>query len=178
MNSARLLLADPDCDFRGPLAEGLAQHGFAVSHAANVKEALGILSCEQHQYLVCELRFDNATGIDLIAHFSAQAPDGRALILSAFGDLRHVTAAVRAGAVDFLVKPASVDIVAQALNTPPGERIPPPKTAPSAEEVRWNQIDRVLRDCEGCVTEAARRLDIHRRTLQRIMRRRGIPPTQ
>lgn len=173
-----VLLVDPDDGFRSTLADGLRGMGFAVTDVSGMADALEIIAGGTHPALVCEMRFDEGSGIDLVSRFAETQPQGRAVILSAFGDLRHATAAAKAGARDYLVKPASAEIVAQALVTPLNRRIPPPNSVPTAEEVRRDQIDRVLRDCNGSISEAARRLKIDRRTLQRTLRRQGIPPAR
>lgn len=178
MTDRTALIADADIAFRTAMANGLADCGFSVTQVGSVGEAFETITCGRFDALVSELSFADGTGIDIVARFHGRYPDPPALILSAFGDLRHAIAAARAGAVDFLVKPSSAAIVAQALRTPRDQPIPPPETAPSGEDVRWDQIDRVLRSNAGCISEAARQLRIDRRTLQRILRRRGIPPAR
>lgn len=171
-----LLLVDDDAVWRERLARALAARGFEVSTAASVDEALAS-GVEAPEYAVVDLRMPGRSGLELLKALRASDPKTRVLVLTGYGSIPTAIEATRLGAVGYLSKPCDADEVVRALLQPQGagEAGPAPQT-PSLARAEWEYIHRVLADCGGNISEAARRLGVHRRVLQRKLQK--FPPPQ
>jgi len=170
---APLLLVDDDQAFRQRLAMTLERRGFTVVAAAGIAEARRLAAQTKPGYAVVDMRLEDGNGLDLVADLRALRPDVKIVILTGYGNLATAVAAVKTGAVDYLAKPADPDDIVKALTAGLGERPEPPTEPMSADRVRWEHIQRVYELCDRNVSETARRLKMHRRTLQRILAKRS-----
>ena len=168
-----LLIVDDDRAFLQRLARAMETRGFAVEAAASVDEGLAILRHRPPAYAVVDMRLDDGNGIDVIAALKEIRPDSRAVVLTGYGNIATAVSAVKIGAVDYLAKPADADDVYNALVASPDDKALPPENPMSADRVRWEHIQRVYELCNRNVSETARRLNMHRRTLQRILAKRA-----
>lgn len=168
-----LLLADDDSSFRQRLQLMLSRRGFDVRAAASLCEARELVQQFRPDFAVIDLRLGDGNGLDLVSELRAQHPEARVVVLTGYGNLATAVAAVKEGAIDYLSKPADpADLVAALLAD--GEHRPEPPADPmSADRVRWEHIQRIYELCERNVSETARRLKMHRRTLQRILAKRS-----
>ncbi len=173
MTDAPLLLVDDDAAFRQRLAVTLERKGFAVTAAASLAEARTIAKPLKPAFAIVDLRLEDGNGLDLVAELRALRPDVRIVMLTGYGNLATAVAAVKAGAVDYLAKPADPEDIVRALTAEPGEKPAAPPEPMSADRVRWEHIQRVYELCDRNVSETARRLKMHRRTLQRILAKRS-----
>lgn len=164
-----LLLADDDTAFRQRLTLTLGRRGFEVRAAGSAAEARTLMREVTPDYAVLDLRLGDGNGLDLVAELRQLHPDTRVVILTGYGNLATAVAAVKEGAIDYLAKPVDPDDLVQALLVRKGERPEPPAEPMSADRVRWEHIQRVFELCDRNVSETARRLKMHRRTLQRIL---------
>ena len=163
-----LLIADDDQAFRTRLARAMEQRGYVVTAVGSVAEALGQLAIPP-AYAVIDLRLSDGNGLEIVGPLRKARPDMRIVVLTGYGNIATAVAAVKEGAVDYLSKPADADAIEQAL-VAHGKKLPPPPSNPmSADRVRWEHIQRVFEQCDRNVSETARRLNMHRRTLQRIL---------
>jgi two-component system response regulator RegA len=168
-----LLLADDDTSFRQRLAVTLGRRGFDVRAAASHAEARELMQRIRPDFAVIDLRLGDGNGLDLVAELRALHPAVRVVILTGYGNLATAVAAVKEGAIDYLAKPADPEDLITALLAAEGERPEPPSEPMSADRVRWEHIQRVYELCDRNVSETARRLKMHRRTLQRILAKRS-----
>jgi len=168
-----LLIVDDDMPFRTRLGRAMEKRGYAVTLAEGVEEAKAILRKEAPAFAVVDLRLEDGDGIELVNLIHDIREDCRAVILTGYGNITTAVAAVKAGAIDYLAKPADADDVEKALLAPPGQMPEPPENPMSADRVRWEHIQRVYELCDHNVSETARRLGMHRRTLQRILAKRA-----
>ncbi len=168
-----LLIVDDDRAFLQRLARAMEARGFEVDAAASVEEGLGMLRRRPPAFAVVDMRLDDGNGIDVIATLKELRPDSRAVVLTGYGNIATAVTAVKIGAVDYLAKPADADDVYNALVASPDDKAPPPENPMSADRVRWEHIQRVYELCNRNVSETARRLNMHRRTLQRILAKRA-----
>ncbi len=168
-----LLLADDDTSFRQRLAVTLGRRGFDVRAAASLAEARALMREIEPAHAVLDLRLGDGNGLDLVAELRQRHPDIRVVILTGYGNLATAVAAVKEGAIDYLAKPADPEDIVSALLASEGERPEPPAEPMSADRVRWEHIQRVYELCDRNVSETARRLKMHRRTLQRILAKRS-----
>lgn len=173
MTNMTLLLADDDPVFAQRMGAALMDRGFDVRIADSVNAAKAAIRSDPADYAVVDLRLSDGNGLDIVSELHAVSPKSPAIVLSGYGNVAHAVAAVRAGAVDFLPKPADADEVRDALLAPPNRRPPPPEHPLNPAEVRRQHIERILHDCGGNVSETSRRLNMHRRTLQRILLRQA-----
>jgi two-component system, response regulator RegA len=166
-----LLLVDDDEPFRERLARAMEKRGFEVTTAGNLSDAQTLAREVRPTYAVLDLRLADGSGLDIVAVLRESRPDCRIVMLTAYGNIATAVAAVKAGAVDYLSKPADADAVEAALLHQGGDgTLPPPPSDPMpADRVRWEHIQRVFEQCGRNVSETARRLKMHRRTLQRIL---------
>ena len=164
-----LVLVDDDRAFVTRLARAMELRGFEVRLAHSVAEGLELIRQKAPAFAVVDMRLDDGNGLDVIAELAKVRQEARAVVLTGYGNIATAVAAVKAGAVDYLSKPADADDVARALLALPGEAPPPPENPMSADRVRWEHIQRVFEQCDRNVSETARRLNMHRRTLQRIL---------
>ncbi|MBL9012170.1 MAG: ActR/PrrA/RegA family redox response regulator transcription factor [Alphaproteobacteria bacterium] len=168
-----ILIADDDMPFRNRLARAMEGRGFAVATAESVPLALAHVKKAPPAFAVIDLRLGEGNGIDVVDALHRERPDARAIILTGYGNIATAVAAVKFGAVDYLSKPADADDVIRALLARPGSKPTPPDNPMSADRVRWEHIQRVYELCGQNVSETARRLNMHRRTLQRILAKRS-----
>jgi two-component system response regulator RegA len=168
-----LLLADDDNSFRQRLAVTLGRRGFDVRAAASAAECRELMRQIKPVYAVLDLRLGDGNGLDLVSELRGLHPDTRVVILTGYGNLATAVAAVKEGAIDYLAKPADPEDLITALLASEGEKPAPPAEPMSADRVRWEHIQRVYELCDRNVSETARRLKMHRRTLQRILAKRS-----
>ena len=168
-----LLLVDDDEPFVRRLAKAMEKRGFVPQTAGSVAEGRAIAMDRPPAYAVIDLRLGDGNGLDVVEVLHARRPDCRVVILTGYGAIATAVAAVKIGAIDYLSKPADAnDIVAALLAT--GAAHPElPDQLMSADRVRWEHIQRVYEMCDRNVSETARRLNMHRRTLQRILAKRA-----
>jgi len=169
-----LLIVDDDAPFRQRLARAMEARGFVVSMAETVDEAVAISRKAPPAFAVVDLRLgQSGNGLDLVQMLRQARPDSRVIMLTGYGNIATAVAAVKHGAVDYLSKPADADDVASALLAHANAKPAPPENPMSADRVRWEHIQRVYELCGQNVSETARRLNMHRRTLQRILAKRS-----
>ena len=167
-----LLLADDDAAFRNRIARALELRGFIVTAVGSVAEALA-QTARPPAFAVLDLRLGDGNGLELVGPLRQARPDIRIVVLTGYGNIATAVAAVKAGALDYLPKPADADAVERALLAREGGTPEPPEDPMSADRVRWEHIQRVYELCGHNVSETARRLNMHRRTLQRILAKRA-----
>ena len=168
-----LLIVDDNCVFLAQLARAMDARGFEVEVAASVGDGLSSVRRRPPAFAVVDMRLDDGTGIDVIAALKDVRPEARAVVLTGYGNIATAVTAVKLGAVDYLAQPADADDVYNALVASSTVKAPPPENPMSADRVRWEHIQRVYELCNRNVSETARRLDMHRRTLQRILAKRA-----
>ena len=168
-----LLVLDDDAPFRGRLARALTQRGFTVSAVATVAEAKEVAKLNPPAFAVLDLRLDDGSGLEVVEELHKFREEAHCIVLTGYGSVATAVAAVKAGAVDYLSKPVDVDDVVKALLAGPEDLPEPPDNPMSADRVRWEHIQRVYELCNHNVSETARRLNMHRRTLQRILAKRA-----
>ncbi len=168
-----LVIVDDDKAFLQRLGRAMELRGFEVRMGHSVAEGLDLIRQQPPAFAVVDMRLEDGNGLDVIAELSRIRPEARAIVLTGYGNFATAVSAVKLGAVDYLAKPADADDVTDALLAPTGERAPPPENPMSADRVRWEHIQRVYELCNRNVSETARRLNMHRRTLQRILAKRA-----
>ena len=168
-----LLLVDDDEPFLRRLARAMEKRGFAPETAGSVTAGKAIATARPPAYAVVDLRLEDGNGLDVVETIRAKRPDSRIVVLTGYGAIATAVAAVKIGATDYLSKPADADDITNALLASGSERPPPPENPMSADRVRWEHIQRVYELCDRNVSETARRLNMHRRTLQRILAKRS-----
>ena len=168
-----LLLVDDDEAFVKRLAKAMEKRGFSVETASSVAAGKAIATARPPAYAVCDLRLGDGNGLDVVELLRERRPDARIVVLTGYGAIATAVAAVKIGATDYLAKPADATDITNALLDREGELPPPPENPMSADRVRWEHIQRVFEMCDRNVSETARRLNMHRRTLQRILAKRS-----
>lgn len=168
-----LLLVDDDEVFLKRLAKAMEKRGFSVETAESVAAGRAIATARPPAYAVVDLRLDDGNGLDVVEVLQDKREDCRVVILTGYGAIATAVAAVKAGATDYLAKPADAQDIVNALLSGQGELPPPPENPMSADRVRWEHIQRIYELCDRNVSETARRLNMHRRTLQRILAKRS-----
>lgn len=168
-----LLLVDDDKPFLTRLGRAMEARGFAVRMADTVAEGIAEVRKEAPGYAVVDLRLTDGNGLDVIEALHATRPDARVVVLTGYGNIATAVTAVKLGAIDYLAKPADADAVYGALTGDTDARTALPDNPMSADRVRWEHIQRVFELCSRNVSETARRLNMHRRTLQRILAKRA-----
>ena len=168
-----LLVMDDDAPLRTRLGRALESRGFEVTLVGTVAEAIQAVKARPPAFAVLDLRLDDGNGLQVVETIQAERPDARVVMLTGYGNIATAVAAVKAGAIDYLSKPADADDVARALLAAAGSSPPPPDNPMSADRVRWEHIQRVYELCGHNISETARRLNMHRRTLQRILAKRA-----
>jgi len=171
--SPRLLIVEDDKPFLQRLDRAMSARGFEVQSAESVAEGLEKVESFAPAYAVVDMRLGDGNGLDVIALLQTKRPEARAVVLTGYGNIATAVTAVKLGAIDYLAKPADADEVFVALTRRPGEKVELPENPMSADRVRWEHIQRVYELCERNVSETARRLNMHRRTLQRILAKRA-----
>lgn len=169
-----LLLVDDDDVFLKRLARAMERHGFRVETANSVAAGKALAMARPPAYAVVDLRLEDGNGLDVVEALRAKRPEARIVVLTGYGAIASAVAAVKIGATDYLSKPADAGEVINALLQRVDAVLPDPADHPmSADRVRWEHIQRVYEQCERNVSETARRLSMHRRTLQRILAKRS-----
>lgn len=165
-----LLIVDDDAPFRNRLAQAMERRGFVVATADSMASGIEAARSSPPAFAVVDLRLGDGSGLEVVNALRQARAGVRVVMLTGYGNIATAVAAVKSGAVDYLPKPADADAVEAALLQQPGEQLPPPPEQPmTADRVRWEHIQRVFEQCDRNVSETARRLRMHRRTLQRIL---------
>ena len=168
-----LLLVDDDEPFVKRLARAMEKRGFEVETAQSVAEGRAAATSRPPAYAVVDLRLEDGNGLDVVELLRERRPESRIVVLTGYGAITTAVAAVKIGATDYLSKPADANDLTAALLATDDEMPPPPENPMSADRVRWEHIQRVYELCDRNVSETARRLNMHRRTLQRILSKRS-----
>jgi len=168
-----LLLVDDDEPFLRRLAKAMEKRGFSVETAETVVAGKAIATARPPAYAVIDLRLEDGNGLDVVEVLRERRADARIVVLTGYGAIATAVAAVKIGATDYMSKPADANDIIQALVANAGDLPPPPENPMSADRVRWEHIQRVFELCDRNVSETARRLNMHRRTLQRILAKRS-----
>jgi len=168
-----LLIVEDDRSFLTRLAKALEQRGFTVTTAESVADGLLEVERSAPAFAVVDMRLGDGNGLDVISALKRRRPEARGIILTGYGNIATAVNAVKLGAVDYLAKPADADDVVAALLAMDTKKIDPPENPMSADRVRWEHIQRIYELCGRNVSETARRLNMHRRTLQRILAKRA-----
>jgi two-component system, response regulator RegA len=164
-----LLIVDDDAPLCQRLARAMERRGFVVSTAEGVASGVAAATTQPPAFAVVDLRLGDGSGLDVVSALRGARPGARIVVLTGYGNIATAVAAVKAGALDYLPKPADADAVERALLTEEGTTPEPPEDPMSADRVRWEHIQRIFELCDRNVSETARRLKMHRRTLQRIL---------
>lgn len=168
-----LLIVDDDEPFLRRLARAMEKRGFEPETSETVAGGKAIATARPPAYAVIDLRLEDGNGLDVVEVLREKRPDSKVVVLTGYGAIATAVAAVKIGATDYLSKPADANDVTNALLAN-GDNLPPPPENPmSADRVRWEHIQRVYELCDRNVSETARRLNMHRRTLQRILAKRS-----
>ena len=168
-----LLIVDDDNPFRERLARAMEKKGFSVSQAEGVKIGIETLKTIKPSFAVVDLRLNDGNGLEVVKEIQKKNSDSRIVMLTGYGNIPTAVAAIKEGAIDYLAKPADADDVEKALLADPNKKAAPPENPMSADRVKWEHIHRVFELCNKNVSETARRLKMHRRTLQRILSKRS-----
>ena len=167
------LLVDDDEPFLKRLASAMKKRGFEVETGGSVAAGRAIATARPPAFAVIDLRLEDGNGLDVVETIREKRPDSRIVVLTGYGAIATAVAAVKIGATDYLSKPADANDITAALLANPEALPPPPENPMSADRVRWEHIQRVYELCDRNVSETARRLNMHRRTLQRILAKRS-----
>jgi len=173
LDDKSLVIVDDDLPFLNRLGRAMEARGFKVRLAQSVKESLDLIREEPPAYAVVDMRLEDGNGLDVLQFLNEIRPEARAIVLTGYGNIATAVTTVKLGAVDYLAKPADADDVYAALMATSDAKATPPENPMSADRVRWEHIQRVYELCNRNVSETARRLNMHRRTLQRILAKRA-----
>ena len=168
-----LLIVDDDNPLRDRLARAMEKKGFEVTQAESVKAGITQAKNSPPAFAVVDLRLNDGNGLEVIKEIRKHKKDSRVVMLTGYGNIPTAVAAVKAGAIDYIPKPTDADDVEGALLAAPESKAIPPENPMSADRVKWEHIHRVFELCNRNVSETARRLKMHRRTLQRILSKRS-----
>ena len=168
-----LLIVDDDSALRDRLARAMEKKGFQVTQAEGVKQGISQARNFPPAFAVIDLRLNDGNGLEVIKEIQKRKKDSKVVMLTGYGNIPTAVAAVKAGAIDYIPKPADADDVENALLALPESKASPPINPMSADRVKWEHIHRVFELCDRNVSETARRLKMHRRTLQRILSKRS-----
>ena len=168
-----LLIVDDDDPLRTRLARAMEKKGFQVKDAKTVENAIKLVKSSTPKFALVDLRLEDGSGLDVVQEIYKINKDSRIVMLTGYGNLPTAVAAVKAGAIDYMAKPVDADDVESALLAGPASKANPPENPMSADRVKWEHIHRVFELCNRNVSETARRLKMHRRTLQRILSKRS-----
>tara|TARA_B100000575_G_C23142854_1_gene665628 strand:+ start:5970 stop:6497 length:528 start_codon:yes stop_codon:yes gene_type:complete len=164
-----LLIVDDDLPFRERLTRSMEKKGFNVESYSNYSESLNRIKNFNFDFAVVDMRLEDGSGLELVKEINKISPETKALLLTGYGNIATAVAAIKSGAIDYLPKPAEVDQIYDALTNSKEILPPPPENPMTADRIRWEHIQRVFIQCNRNVSETARRLRMHRRTLQRIL---------
>ena len=168
-----LLIVDDDNPFRDRLARAMEKKGFSVSQAEGVKRGIDLIKSKKPAFAVVDLRLADGNGLEIVKELQASNVGCKIIMLTGYGNIPTAVAAIKQGAIDYLAKPADADDVEKALLADPAKKAQPPENPMSADRIKWEHIHRVFELCNRNVSETARRLKMHRRTLQRILSKRS-----
>ena len=168
-----LLIVDDDDPLRSRLSRAMEKKGFQVRDAKTVENAIKMVKSSPPKFALVDLRLEDGSGLDVVEAINEVKKDSRIVMLTGYGNLPTAVAAVKAGAIDYMAKPVDADDVEAALLASPDSNAKPPENPMSADRVKWEHIHRVFELCNRNVSETARRLKMHRRTLQRILAKRS-----
>ena len=168
-----LLIVDDDNPFRERLARAMEKKGFIVTQAESVKKGINSINVNKPAFAVVDLRLGDGNGLEVVKIIQSSNINSRIIMLTGYGNISTAVAAIKEGAIDYLAKPADADDVEKALLANPNKKPQPPENPMSADRVKWEHIHRVFELCNRNVSETARRLKMHRRTLQRILSKRS-----
>ncbi len=168
-----LIVVDDDKTFLVRLGRAMETRGFEVRTALSVAEGLELIKQQPPAFAIVDMRLEDGNGLDVILELNKAKPDSKSIILTGYGNIATAVTAVKMGAIDYMAKPADADDILKALLAHPDDKAPPPENPMSADRVRWEHIQRVFTLCNNNVSETARRLNMHRRTLQRILAKRA-----
>jgi|TARA_Y100000294_G_scaffold38904_1_gene35012 two-component system response regulator RegA len=168
-----LLIVDDDNPFRERLAKAMEKKGFEVSQAESVKKGIEAVKIKTPAFAVVDLRLNDGNGLEVVKEIQNSNSSSRIIMLTGYGNISTAVAAIKQGAIDYLAKPADADDIEKALLADPNKKAEPPENPMSADRVKWEHIHRVFELCNRNVSETARRLKMHRRTLQRILSKRS-----
>ena len=168
-----LLIVDDDNPLRDRLSRAMEKKGFQVTQAESVKDAIAKARNSPPAFALVDLRLNDGNGLQVVREIQKISKNSRVVMLTGYGNIPTAVAAVKAGAIDYIPKPADADDVENALLASPQNKASPPENPMSADRVKWEHIHRVFELCNRNVSETARRLKMHRRTLQRILSKRS-----
>ena len=168
-----LLIVDDDNPFRERLARAMEKKGFNVTQAESVKKGIDSLKIIKPAFAVVDLRLNDGNGLEVVKEIQNLNNNSKIIMLTGYGNIPTAVAAIKHGAIDYLAKPADADDVEKALLADPKSKAQPPENPMTADRVKWEHIHRVFELCNRNVSETARRLKMHRRTLQRILSKRS-----
>ncbi len=168
-----LLIVDDDDPLRDRLSRAMEKKGFQVTSAKTVENAIKMVRSSPPKFALIDLRLEDGNGLEVVEEINKVKKDSRVVMLTGYGNLPTAVAAVKAGAIDYLAKPVDPEDVESALLASPDSKAKPPENPMSADRVKWEHIHRVFELCNRNVSETARRLKMHRRTLQRILSKRS-----
>ena len=172
-NDKSLLIVDDDNPFRERLARAMEKKGFVVTQAESVKKGINTVRLNKPAFAVVDLRLGDGNGLEVVKKIQSLNTNSRIIMLTGYGNIPTAVAAIKDGAIDYLSKPADADDIEKALLADPNTKPQPPENPMSADRVKWEHIHRVFELCNRNVSETARRLKMHRRTLQRILYKRS-----
>ena len=165
----KLLIVDDDLPFRERLSRSMEKKGFAVDTSPGFKDSIKKVSDMTYDYAVVDMRLEDGSGLELVKEIQKISPNTKSLLLTGYGNIATAVAAIKSGAIDYLPKPAEIDQIYDALTNSKEILPPPPENPMTADRIMWEHIQRVFIQCNRNVSETARRLRMHRRTLQRIL---------
>ena len=168
-----LLIVDDDNTFRERLSRAMEKKGFVVSQAEGVKSGIASINAKKPAFAVVDLRLGDGNGLEVVKELQKLNSKSKIIMLTGYGNIPTAVAAIKQGAIDYLAKPADADDIEKALLADPKTKAQPPENPMSADRVKWEHIHRVFELCNRNVSETARRLKMHRRTLQRILYKRS-----
>lgn len=168
-----LLIVDDDRPFLARLAKAMETRGYRVTTAGSVDEGMSAIVGFSPDFAIIDVRLGDGNGLDVIAEIKRRHPETRSLVLTGYGNIASAVSAIKRGAFDYLAKPADADEIDAALHGGVSEKPVLPENLMSADRVRWEHIQRIYEMCGRNVSETARRLNMHRRTLQRILAKRA-----
>lgn len=168
-----LLIVDDDNPFRDRLARAMEKKGFKVTQAEGVKSAIQKVKENKPAFAVIDLRLGDGNGLEVVNEIQKLKKESKIIMLTGYGNIPTAVAAIKAGAIDYLAKPANAEDIEAALLADPAKKAYPPKDPMSADRIKWEHIHRVFELCNRNVSETARRLKMHRRTLQRILSKKS-----
>ena len=168
-----LLIVDDDHPFRERLARAMEKKGFIVNQAEGVQVGINSVKSKKPAFAVVDLRLNDGNGLEVVKEIQKNNTKSRIIMLTGYGNIPTAVAAIKEGAIDYLAKPADADDIEKALLADPNKKAEPPENPMSADRVKWEHIHRVFELCNRNVSETARRLKMHRRTLQRILYKRS-----